>query len=83
MYSRPNEFIDKHKNLYKKQFGFQKSKFTQHAILDLYSNIIKVIDILEKTSCIFLDFAKAFDTVNHDILLTKLEYCSIKILSDR
>ena len=75
-----------------KQFDFQKGKSTQHAILNLYSNIIKAIEVHEKTSCIFLDFAKASDTVNHDILLSKLQYyiqhnrtspMFIKILSDR
>ena len=52
MYSRLIEFIDKHKVLYKKQFGFRKGKSTQHAILDFYSNIIKAIEVHEKTSCI-------------------------------
>ena len=40
------EFIDKHKILYKKQFSFQKGKSTQHAILDLYLNIVKAINEL-------------------------------------
>ena len=81
MYSRLFEFIDKYNILYKKKFGFQKGKCTQHAILDLYSNIIKAIEVHEKTSCIFLDFTKAFDTVNHDILLSKLEYYGIRGLT--
>ena len=72
MYSRLIEFTDKYNILYNKQFGFQKGKSTQHAILVLCSNIIKAIEVHEKTSCIFLNFAKVFDTVNHDILLSKL-----------
>ena len=80
MYSRLIEFNDKHKILYKKQFGFQTGKSTQHAILDLYSNIIKAIEVHRVSSCIFLDFAKAFDTVNHDILRSKLEYYGIRRL---
>ena len=37
---------------------------------DLYLNIIKAFKNHEKTGCIFLDFAKAFDVVNHDVLPT-------------
>ena len=48
MYSRLIEFMDKHKILYKKQFSFQKGTSTQHAILDLYLNIIKAIEVHEK-----------------------------------
>ena len=69
------------KILYKKQFGFQTGKSTQHAILDLYLNIIEAIEVHGKSSCIFLDFAKAFDTANHDILLSKLEYYGIRGLA--
>ena len=62
----------------KKHLGFQTGKSTQHAILDLYLNIIEAIEVHGKSTCIFLDFAKAFDTANHDILLSKLEYYGIR-----
>ena len=39
-------------------------------MLDLYWNIVKTIEDHEKTNYIFLDLAKAFDTVNPDILPT-------------
>ena len=51
MYCRLIEFLDKHKILYKKPFTFQKGKSTRHAILDLYSGIIKAIEVWKKTSC--------------------------------
>ena len=38
------------------------------------------IESTEKTSCTFLGFAKAFDAVNHEILLGKLEHCGIRVL---
>ena len=60
-------YLIKYKFLYEHQFGFQKGKSTEHAILDLCPNLIKAIQNYEKPSCIFLDFAKAFDTVNHNI----------------
>ena len=78
MHHRLMDYLIKYKFLYEHQFGFQKGKSTEHAILDLHSNLIKAIENYEKPSCIFLDFAKAFDTVNHNILLTKLEYYGIR-----
>ena len=53
---------------------FQKGKSTEHAIfLDLHFNIITANEKQEKSACIFLDFAKAFDTVNYEIFLYKLD----------
>ena len=66
-------FFTKNKTIHKHQFGFQKGKSTEHAILDIYASILKALEKKEKACCIFLDFAKVFDTVNHEILLTKLE----------
>ena len=80
MYSRFIDFIEINDILYKNQFGFQRGKSTEHALLDLYRNIVQSIKSEEKTSCIFLDFAKAFDTVNHEILLGKLEHYGIRAL---
>ena len=78
MHRRLTDYLIKHKFLHEHQFGFQKSKPTEHAILDLYSNLIKATETHGKSSCIFLEFGKAFDTVNHDIPLTKLEYYGIR-----
>ena len=78
MHKRLTSFLEKHKLLFKHQYGFQKGKSTEHAILDLHSNIIKAIETKEKTCVIFLDFAKTFDTVNHQILIKKLEHFGIR-----
>ena len=53
------DFINKH-NIFKHQYGFQKGKSTEHAILYLYFNIITANEKQEKGAYIFLDFAKAF-----------------------
>ena len=45
---------------------------TIHAILNLIDNISTAIDKSEHTLGIFLDLSKAFDTINHDIILSKL-----------
>ena len=77
MFSRIYSFIEKNNIIAKIQFGFQPGKSTEHALLQLQS---KILDAFEKKlpSCtIFLDFAKAFDTVNHKILLSKLDHYGI------
>ena len=70
---RMYDFLISH-NIYEHQSGFRKNKFTPLAVLDIYSKLIKFIENKEFSCYIFLDFAKAFDTVNHEILLSKLEH---------
>ena len=78
MYNQLFDFTEINDILYKNQFGFQWEKSTEHAVLDLYTNILQAIESKEKSSCIFLNFPKTFDTVNHEILLGKLEHYGIK-----
>ena len=56
----------------------RKKKTTCQAILDIYSKIIDALENKETACSIFLDFAKAFDTVNHEILLKKLYHYGIR-----
>ena len=78
MHQRLTSFLDKYDLLYEHQYGFQKGKSTENAISDPNFNIIKTIGKKEKACTIFLDFAKAFDTVNHNILPNKLEHFAIR-----
>ena len=74
MYSRVISFIKRYNILYANQFGFQKGLSTEFAINSLLNNIIDCLENKQVGFCILLDFAKAFDTVNHEILLAKLYY---------
>ena len=78
MYARLIEFINKHNILYKYQFGFQSGMSTEYAVNALLHNIVNTLENKEYGVCILLDFAKAFDTVNHEILLKKLDHYGMR-----
>lgn len=60
-----------HDIIYNYLLDFQKGKSTDHAVLDICSKIITTIEKKTKSCCIFIDFRKAFYTVDHNILLLK------------
>lgn len=78
MYSRIMDFVKTQKILYPRQFGFQQKKSTELAIVDIQAKVIQAFENMETPCCIFLDFAKAFDTVNHSILINKLNYYGVR-----
>ena len=60
------------------QFAFCKNYSTEMAIIDLHNKLQKNFDEGNYTCCIFLDLSKAFDTVNHKILLQKIKKYGIR-----
>ena len=78
MYNRVYSFLLENEILYEKQFGFQKQHSTEHAIIQLVNQILKSFHEDKYTLGVFIDLSKAFDTVDHHILLTKLSYYGIK-----
>ena len=61
-----------HRNIYDHQYGFRKGRSTHHAIITLVDRITKSQDMGDIVIAILIDLTKAFDTVDHKILLRKL-----------
>ena len=78
MYNRIYKHLENNNLLFDKQFGFQLNNSTEHAILQLVNDISSSFEREEHTLEIFIDFSKAFDTVDHEILTSKLEHYGIK-----
>ena len=72
-YNRLLKYLSKHLIINTNQFGFRKGHSTSLALLNLYDIISEAIDKKEFIIGVFLDLSKAFDTVDHCILVEKLE----------
>ena len=71
IYNQINEYIEPF--LSKILTGFRKSHNTQHSLLKMLENFKKTLDKGNSVSVIFVDLSKAFDILNLDLLIAKLE----------
>ena len=82
IHKRLDHFLEQHKVFYALQFGFGLNTSTNNALMSITENIQTHLDKNELTAGVFIDLRKAFDTVDHDILLTKLDHYGIRGLSN-
>ena len=78
MYNSLVEFAETYEILFCCQFGFRKNHSTSLSLIHLINKISSAIDKRESTVGVFLDLSKAFDTLDHQILFTKLEHYGIR-----
>ena len=78
MFNRVYGFLEKYKCIYNLQFGFRSKHSTNHALVEITETIRKALDDGKNACGVFVDLQKAFDTVNHDILIGKLDHYGIR-----
>ena len=77
MYKRVYQFLTENNIIYDLQFGFRQDFSTVHALINLTEIIRQTLDEGYIGCGIFVDLQKAFDTVDHEILLAKLNHYGI------
>lgn len=71
-------FLNKYKILSNRQYGFKEHTSTEDAVMYLLKNVYRSLEESNPCLCLFIDFKKAFDTVNHKLLLTTLENIGVR-----
>lgn len=72
------QYLEMHHILLNIQSGFRKNFSTTTALLKINDDIFRALDNSLITIIVLLDMSKAFDSINHDLLLSKLHYYGIK-----
>ena len=80
MYNRIYKFFSDNNLIYSLQFGFRQKYSTVHALISLTGNIRKNLDEGSIGCCIFVNLQKAFDIVDYDIFLSKLQHYAIRLI---
>ena len=78
MYRRLLRFLEVHNILYSLQFGFQENHSIDQALVSLTEAIRNTLDNKRFGCGIFVNLQKALDTVNHEVLLSKLEHYGVR-----
>jgi hypothetical protein len=73
-------FLTENRVIHPDQIGFLKNSNTSSATINLMTGVVENVEKKKKTACVFVDLKKAFDCVNHTILLE--EFASIGIVED-
>ena len=78
IYKRTYGFLENSNQIYKSQYGFRSKHSCKQAVSELLGEIIKNDEKKNDTVAVFLDLSKAFDTLDHKLLLSKLQRYGIR-----
>ena len=78
IYFQLDDFLTKHNVIYNMQYGFRQQSSTELAVNHIVDDLSNCIDNKMVNCSVFLDLAKAFNTVDHCILIKKLEKCGVR-----
>ena len=78
VYNHIYKYLTTHNLLFNNQFGFRRNHSTYMALIQLVNKITSAMDNRESTAGVFLDLSKVFDTIDHHILLNKLDHYGIR-----
>ena len=83
IYNKLFEFLVRYEILFESQYGFRKERSTTHATLDFVKTIEEAIESNQYAIGVFCDLSKAFDTLDHEILLHKLDHYGIRGVANK
>ena len=83
VHSRVTSFLNANNLIFNKQFGFRSKHSTTHTLITITERIRTALDKGEFSCGVFIDLQKAFDTVDHQILLTKLKHYGVRGITNK